>query len=67
MIHTDLGQHAGVSPGDVLLLYREREHGLPRQMLGQAVILTVETETSTAKVVNSTRESEIGNWVEVWR
>ena len=67
VIHTDLGQHTGVSPGDVLLLYREREHGLPRQMLGQAVILTVETETSTAKVVNSTRESEIGNWVEVWR
>ena len=67
VIHTDLGQHTGVSPGDVLLLYREREHGLPRMMLGQAVILTVETETSTAKVMNSTRESGVGDWVEVWR
>ena len=67
MIHTDLGQHTGVSPGDVLLLYREREHGLPRQMLGQAVILTVETETSTAKVMSSIREPQIGDWVEVWR
>jgi len=67
VIHTDLGQHTGVSPGDVLLLYREREQGLPRMMLGQAVILTVETETSTAKVMSSTRESEVGDWVEVWR
>jgi hypothetical protein len=67
VIYTDLGQHTGVSPGDVLLMYREREHGLPRMMLGQAVILTVETGTSTAKVMNSTRESEIGDWVEVWR
>jgi len=67
VIFTDLGQHAGVSPGDVLVLYREREHGLPRMMLGQAVILTVETETSTAKIMTSTRESEVGDWVEVWK
>ena len=40
---------------------------MPRMMLGQAVILTVETETSTAKVMTSSRETEIGDWVEVLR
>ena len=67
LIHTDLGRHTGVNPGDVLLLFREREHGLPRMMLGQAVIVTVETETSTAKVMISSRETEVGDWVEVLR
>jgi hypothetical protein len=56
-----------VVPGDVLLLYRERGKGLPRVNLGQAVVLTVETETSTAKIMLSSRESEIGDRVEVWR
>ncbi len=67
VIYTDLGQHTGVTPGDVLLLYRERHNGLPRIMLGQAVVLTVEPETSTAKIMTSSRESEIGDRVEIWR
>ena len=67
VIFTDLGQHTGINPGDVLVLFRERGQGLPRLMIGQAVILTVETETSTAKIMTSTRESTIGDWVEVWR
>jgi hypothetical protein len=65
LIHTDLGQHTGVSPGDVLLLFRERESGLPRKMLGQAVVLTVEPDTSTAKITTAAQESTIGDWVEV--
>ena len=52
-------------PGDVLLVYRERRQGLPRAMLGQAVILTVESETSTAKMMSSARESVVGDWVAV--
>jgi hypothetical protein len=67
VIFTDLGRHTGVAPGDVLLLYRERGGGLPRMNLGQAVVLTVEAETSTAKIMSSTRESGIGDWVEIWR
>jgi hypothetical protein len=67
VIYTDLGRHAGVAPGDVLVLYREAAGGLPRTMLGQAVVLTVETETSTAKIMTSARESEVGDRVEVWR
>jgi hypothetical protein len=67
VIITDLGQPSGVTPGDVLVLYRPREGGLPRLNLGQAVILTVESGSSTAKILRSTRESEIGDSVEVWR
>jgi hypothetical protein len=67
VIFTDLGQHTGVAPGDVLVMFRERPRGLPRLMLGQAVVLTVEAETSTAKIMSSTRESGIGDWVELWR
>lgn len=67
VIYTDLGQQTGASPGDVLLLYRDREEGLPRLVLGQAVVLTVESETSTAKIMYSRRESLIGDRVEISR
>ena len=67
VIFTDLGGLSGVSPGDFITLYRERAHDLPRLKLGQAVILTVEGGTSTAKITSSVRESWIGDRVEVWR
>jgi hypothetical protein len=64
VIYTDLGA-ALVRPGDVLTLYRERNAPLPRMNLGQAVILTVNGETSTAKIMTAVRESAIGDRVEV--
>jgi hypothetical protein len=67
IIYTDLGKAQGLQPGDVLALYREREAGLPRMNLGQAVVLTVGDETSTARVVVSARESLVGDRVEVLR
>ena len=51
----------------MLLLYRDRDGGLPRLVLGQAVLLTVESETSTAKIMYSRRESLIGDRVEISR
>jgi hypothetical protein len=65
VIFTDLGQLSGVNPGDVLVVYRERPEGLPRMKLGQAVVLTVESGTSSAKITRSTRESGVGDQVEV--
>jgi len=67
IIYTDLGRTQGVQPGDVLGLFRERDSGLPRLNLGQAVVLTVGDETSTARVVTCTRESLVGDRVEVAR
>ncbi|MCZ6785826.1 MAG: hypothetical protein O7E54_01545, partial [Planctomycetota bacterium] len=67
VIFTDLGDLSGVRPGDFVTLYRERESDLPRVKLGQAVILTVEADTSTAKIMTAVRESGIGDRVEVLR
>lgn len=66
VIHTDLGRASGVVPGEVVTLFRDRVD-LPRTMIGQAVILTVEPLTSTAKITLSVRELEVGDRVEVVR
>ena len=64
VIHTDLGLASGVKPGDVLLLYRERPN-LPRTQIGQAVVLTVESTSSTVKIATSVRETSVGDRVEL--
>ncbi len=66
VIYTDLGDAEGARPGDVLTLYREQE-GLPRTVLGQAIVLTVEGRTSTAKVTQAFREIGVGDRVELVR
>lgn len=64
IVYTDLGVASGVRPGDVLTLYEERPQ-LPRVKIGQAVVLTVEPQTSTAKITHSWRETEPGLRVEI--
>jgi len=66
VIYTDLGRGI-VTPGDVLTIYREREAPHPRRTLGQAIVLTVEPGTSTAKVIESVSETYVGDAVEVVR
>ena len=66
IIHTDLGLASGVQPGDVLLIYRERPN-LPRTHIGQAVVLTVETTSSTVKLAKAVRETLLGDRVELVR
>lgn len=65
IIHTDLGAGT-VRPGDFLTVYRDNAE-LPRLLIGQALILTVEPGSSTAKVTRSVRELGIGDRVEVVR
>ena len=67
IIYTDFGQDSGVTPGDVITLYREGEEGTPRRMIGQAVVLSVEPTTSMAKITTAVRESEVGDHVETLR
>jgi hypothetical protein len=64
LIHTDLGVGTGVNPGDVLTVYRDNGE-MPRINLGMAVVLTVEPDTSTAKIMTSVREVEHGDLVEL--
>jgi len=63
VVHTDLGAGSGLRPGDVLTVYRPNGE-LPRMNLGQALVLTVEPETSTVKITESVREMELGDRVE---
>jgi hypothetical protein len=64
VINTDLGNEAGVRPGSLLTIFRDNGD-LPRLVLGQAVVLTVDGETSTVKVLHSTREVRLGDRAEV--
>ena len=66
IIYSDLGVASGVKPGDVLSVFRDNGE-LPRMMIGQAVVLTVEPLTSTAKMTHAVRESYPGDRVEVIR
>lgn len=64
VVATDLGTEAGVRPGSLLTLFRDNGD-LPRIVIGQAVVLTVEGETSTAKILHSAREVRLGDRAEV--
>ncbi|MDX1390386.1 MAG: hypothetical protein R3344_14445, partial [Acidobacteriota bacterium] len=64
LIHTDLGESVGIVPGDVLTVYRNNGE-MPRINLGMAVVLTVEPDTSTAKVLTAVREIEHSDLVEL--
>jgi hypothetical protein len=64
VIFTDLGTAKGVRPGAALRVYRDQK-GLPRMMLGQAVILEAEPNTSSAKVTLAVKEIGIGDRVEL--
>ena len=64
VVATDLGSAAGVRPGSILTLFRDNGD-LPRLVLGQAVVLTVDGATSTVKVLHSSREVKLGDRAEV--
>jgi hypothetical protein len=65
VINVDLGVGSGIRPGDILTLYREVGPGLPRVNLAQAIVLTVEPDTATAKIIQSVRETYIGDGVAI--
>ncbi|MEW5807524.1 MAG: LysM peptidoglycan-binding domain-containing protein [Acidobacteriota bacterium] len=67
IIYIDLGDNAGVKPGDYLRIYRPNSDGkdLPRIMLGEMVVLTVQPENSTGKIVSSVKEVMRGDLVEL--
>jgi hypothetical protein len=64
VVATDLGDTAGIRPGSLLTLFRDNGD-LPRLILGQAVVLTVDGETSTVKVLHTSRDVRMGDRAEV--
>jgi hypothetical protein len=66
VVATDLGDGSGIHPGSLLTLFRDNGE-LPRLVLGQAVVLTVDGATSTAKILHSSREVRRGDRAEVFQ
>ena len=66
LVSTDLGPDDGVRPGSLLTLYRDNGE-LPRIVVGQGVVLSVDTESSTVKVLHSSREVRKGDRAEVFQ
>ena len=64
IVHIDLGVASGVNPGDMLTVYREVAE-LPRTVVAQAIVLTVEGTTSTVKLTANSGETMVGDRVEV--
>jgi hypothetical protein len=67
MIYVDIAGAQGARPGEFLTLYRPGVDELPRINLGQAVVLTVEPNTSTAKILYSVKEVLPGDRAELVR
>jgi hypothetical protein len=66
LVSTDLGPEDGIRPGSLLTLYRDNGD-LPRIVLGQGVVLSVESTTSTVKVLHSRVEVRRGDRAEVFQ
>ncbi|HEX4825043.1 MAG TPA: hypothetical protein VFV19_12095 [Candidatus Polarisedimenticolaceae bacterium] len=64
LISTDLGPEDGIRPGSLLTIYRDNGD-LPRKVLAQGVVLSVENKTSTVKLVTSRVEVRPGDRAEV--
>lgn len=64
VINSDIGAAAGVRPGSILTVYRDNGD-LPRIVLGEAVVLTVDGDTSTIKLLSSIKDVHLGDRVEV--
>ena len=68
VVYVDLGGETGIEPGDVMTVFRPHANAdLPRQNLGQAVVLTVEDGTSTVKLTHTVVEIFPGDRVEIIR
>lgn len=66
VVQIDLGWEDFIQPGDFLTVYREnRIPGFPRLVLGQLGILTAESHTATARVLQMRFSMEVGDRVEL--
>lgn len=63
LIQINLGHDDQIQPGDFLTVYRDRP-GEPRQVLGEIGILTTQSHTATARILQSRYTMQIGDSVE---
>lgn len=65
LVSIDLGESAGVVPGNVFTVYRHVYEGAPRKVLGEIAILTVQSENATARIMESYDFMVVGDLVEL--
>lgn len=62
----NLGKEDKIQIGDILIVFRDNDVvGLPRVILGKAVVLVVEENTSVIKLLQNRLEVQVGDMVEV--
>jgi len=67
VVTIDLGSEVGVTPGNVLTVYRTMYPSVPtpRNVVGELAVLTVRERTATAKVMSSRDAISNGDQVEL--
>ena len=65
LVSIDVGEEAGVIPGNVFTIFRYLYPDAPRKVLGELAILTVQRNTATARITQSYDFVDIGDQVEL--
>ncbi|GAK52930.1 peptidoglycan-binding LysM [Candidatus Moduliflexus flocculans] len=60
IVYIDVGAAQGVQPADNFIVFREIGEGFPRQAIGRLLVLSVQEQTATALVSESSRMFNIG-------
>lgn len=61
VVFIDRGSNQDVAPGDIFTIYRLNDPGLPAVVLGELGILSVQAETSTARILESRYSVHLGD------
>jgi hypothetical protein len=64
LVYLDLGEQAGVTPGDIYSIYRLNPKGHPPVVIGELGILSVKERSSVARVLESRYAVYIGDRVD---
>lgn len=64
LVYLDLGEQAGVTPGDIYSIYRMNPKGHPPVVIGELGILSVREKSSVAKVIESRYAVYVGDRID---
>lgn len=64
LVYLDLGENAGVTPGDLYSIYRMNPKGHPPVVIGELGILSVREKSSVAKVLESRYAVYVGDRID---
>ena len=65
LVSINLGEEAGVVPGNLFTIFRYIYPNAPRKVLGELAILTVQRRNATARIKESWDFIDIGDLVEL--